>query len=120
MKNHTILLMLVMALVACAPTGTGETGVASGGYGTGEDARTSLMEADRAFSETVYDAAAFVTYAAPDVFFLPPDGLRVQGPEAFRAGIDQVLQLPGAQLTWSPDVGEVSRQIPSISTRPCK
>jgi ketosteroid isomerase-like protein len=108
MKNKTILCWLLLALTACAPTETEETGVASGKYGTGEDARQSLMEADRAWSETADDAEAFLTYLAPDVYFLPPDGPRIQGPAAFRSSIDQLLQISGAQLRWSPDVAEVS------------
>ena len=108
MRNRAILTGLLLVLAACATTDTEMAAVASGESGTGGDARQSLLETDRAFSETVDDAAAFKTFAASDVYFLPPDGPRVHGPEAFWSGIDQVLQLPGARLSWAPNAAEVS------------
>ena len=96
MKNKTILACLLLSMAACATPATEEYTV------------PSLMEADRAFFQTLADADAFLAYLAPDVYFLPPDGPRLQGPEAFRASMEQLLQMPGAQLTWSPDVAETS------------
>ena len=76
--------------------------------GRDEDAVQSLLEADRAWSETVADADAFTAYLSPGVYFMAPDVPRTQGPGAFRSSIDRLLGLPGAQLTWAPDVAEVS------------
>ena len=96
MNHRAVPFCLLLAVIACAPAGTEE------------DARQSLMEADRAFSGTVMDADAFLAYLASEVHFLPPDQPRLQGPDAFRESLEQILQLPGAKLTWGPDLAEVS------------
>jgi ketosteroid isomerase-like protein len=108
MKNKTVPFLLLLALAACTPAGTEDGGAVSGGYGAGEDARQSLMATDQAWSDALNDADAFAARMAPDVYFLPPDEPRVQGPAALRSVLEPILQLPGAQLAWSPDVAEVS------------
>ncbi len=67
----------------------------------------SLLKADTAWSATVGDAEAFISYLAPDVYFLPPDQPRIQGADAFRAAIEELLA-SGVELKWTPDVAQVS------------
>jgi ketosteroid isomerase-like protein len=98
MKNRAVLFLCLLMLAACAPTTKVDA----------EAARQSLMAADQAWSETVGDADAFAARLAPDVFFLPPDQPRVQGPVAFQGVLGPVLELPGSKLTWSADEAEVS------------
>lgn len=99
MKTRTSLLCLLLALAVCAPA-TGRTGDAD---------NQSLLEADRAWSQTAGGSPEFAARLASDVFFLPPDVARTQGDEEFMASADALLNQPGVELTWSPDMAEVSK-----------
>lgn len=108
MKNHLFFFLLILALAACTPAETEDTEMAAGEYGTEEDLSQSLMEADRAWSETVGDAEAFASYIAEDGYFLPANGPRLQGRTSIQSSLDQLFQMPGLELRWQADVAEVA------------
>lgn len=114
MSTRTKLFGPGSALAACAAlviAGIGmTTGPSSGGSGAepAQDAQPSLQAADIAWSQTLDDMDTFMSFLAPDVRFLAPDVPLVEGPEAFRLSMEQLLGLPGAKLTWSPDSSRVA------------
>jgi ketosteroid isomerase-like protein len=70
-----------------------------------DEMRESLLAADEAWSRTLRDREAFAESIAPDVHFLAPDVPRTQGRDAFLAAGDSLVDM---NLTWSPDVADVS------------
>jgi len=108
MKIRVLVIFSSIVLTACAPDKNTESTATGVDTGSMESARQSLLETDRAFFRTLHPAAPFLAYLDDDVCFLPPDSSGLQGPENFRTGLEQFLQLPGAKPTWAPDVARVS------------
>ncbi len=73
-----------------------------------EAERASLMEADRAWSETVGDAQAFAAVFEPQGKLMPPEDPLLIGPEAIRNMATQMFAVEGFSLTWQADSAEVS------------
>jgi ketosteroid isomerase-like protein len=109
MVKTTSLLMLAPVGAAAAALLLGSVGVASGDGAQGseraDDARASLLEADRAMSRIYRDRDAFSEFIAPDVWFLPPDAPRAQGRDTFLDACESFVEM---DLAFSPDVAEVS------------
>ncbi len=71
-------------------------------------ARNAIMAADKAWSETMGDLEATLSFFAEDARFLPPDAPQANG----RAKIDQyfssMINLPGFSLNWRLNFSDVS------------
>jgi uncharacterized protein (TIGR02246 family) len=70
--------------------------------------RVALIDTDQAWSATVHDAEKFVSFFADDASFLAPDMPLAQGKEAIRAAADQMLALPGFDVTWKASKADVA------------
>lgn len=73
-----------------------------------EAQRASLMEADRAWSETVGDAEAFAAVFEPDGRMMPPEGQVATGPQAIQETAQQLFSTEGLTLSWKADSADVS------------
>ena len=71
-------------------------------------ARASLMEADRAWSETPPSADAFTAFMAEGAHFLNVDGPLAVGREEIRESISLLFDAPGLALQWKASSAEVS------------
>ncbi len=70
--------------------------------------RTAILEADQAWSDTVGDLDAFMSFFAEDARFLPPDGPQANGRDEIRQSFAELAALPGFSLTWSANFSDVS------------
>ncbi len=73
-----------------------------------EAARSELMEADRAWSETPPNADAFVAFTAEGAHFLAPEGPLAVGKEQIREAVAQMFSAPGLALQWETSSAGVS------------
>lgn len=99
-----LVMILVLSLAACAPREPEEEAA----YEDPEAARQALMDADRAWSETVGDVDAFTGYFAEDGYFLPPNAPWAQGPGQVRPMAEQLFATPGLELNWTAEFAEVA------------
>ncbi len=65
-----------------------------------EAAKAALMEADRAWSETVGDAVAFASFTTDGAHFLSPEGPLAVGREQIEEAISEFFSAPGLALQW--------------------
>ena len=72
-----------------------------------EQERTSLMAADRSWSESVKDLDKFASFVASDATFYPPGMPVVKGQAAVREAFKQMSSAPGFDLQWSASKAEV-------------
>ena len=70
--------------------------------------KTAILAADQAWSDTVGDLDAFVSFFAEDARFLPPDGPQANGRDEIRQSFSMLAALPGFSLTWSANFSDVS------------
>ena len=95
-----LLILAAWVLFGCAPPPPEPVDLAA--------AKDALMEADRAWSETAGDAAAFVSFMAAGAHFLNPEAPPAVGKEQIGEAISQMFSAPGLALQWRASKAEVS------------
>ena len=98
MRRCVLVVVLVSGTVAagCAPSVNVE------------EQRSALMEADRAWSQTVTDLDKFSSYFGSDATFYPPGMPAVTGTDAIRKAFGEISAAPGFSLSWTPDEAVVA------------
>jgi ketosteroid isomerase-like protein len=72
-----------------------------------ESEREALLAVDKAFSETIFDIDAFLSFIAEGARFMPSDAPLAQG-DAIRTAWEGLLSLPGFDLEWQAQSAEVA------------
>lgn len=73
-----------------------------------ENARSTLLAADMAWSTTPPDADAFVAMMDEDASFLAPDAPQANGQEDIKAAVSGLFASPGFKLNWRATSAEVA------------
>ncbi len=73
-----------------------------------EAARSALFEADRAWSQTPPDVAAFTAFFAADGSFLPPGAPPAQGHQGIGTLAAYLFATPGFSIEWVAGSADVS------------
>ncbi|MFB3061080.1 MAG: DUF4440 domain-containing protein [Candidatus Binatia bacterium] len=94
-------LTMTVLVVGCAPE--------SGGPIDLDAERLSVLEADRAWSETPPDVEAFVSGFADGGRFLPPEAPEAHSREDIQEVVSGMFSPPGFSLSWSPNFAGVSQ-----------
>jgi ketosteroid isomerase-like protein len=100
MKSMPLVLFLIALGAACQPAAPPVDL---------EAVKTSLMDADKAWSETpAQSVEAFVAYFAEGASFFPPSAPKQAGREAITAFVTQLFSLPGVKVEWTAESAEVA------------
>jgi ketosteroid isomerase-like protein len=99
MKSSFSLLLLTSLVAACQPAPPPVDL---------EAAKKSLMDADKAWSETTKNTETFVSFFADDASIFPPNAPIQTGREAINAFVTQLMSLPGFSLEWTAKTAEVA------------
>lgn len=97
MVSKAVLLTLVAVLIGCNGQPTVDT----------EAARSAILAADEAWSQTALDADAFVAFVTDDAVLQPTGAPSARGPDEIRAAVSTVFDAASA-LQWSPSEADVS------------
>lgn len=117
MNSNFAISMPVSVLLLALFLGCGGEGGAPGPAGTGGEqepaadlaaAREQILEADRAWSATPPEVEPFLSFFAPDGYFLPPGALGVQGPDRIRPIAEDLFGMPGFVMRWTPTYADVA------------
>ena len=73
-----------------------------------EAAKKTLMDADKAWSETTNSAEAFVSFFADGASVYPANAPIQTGREAITAFVTQLMSMPGFSLEWTAKAAEVA------------
>ncbi len=73
-----------------------------------EQERNTLMELDRAWSQTTKDLEKFLTYYAPDASVYPPGMPIATGSASIRDAFTKMTSMPGFSIQWSATKADVS------------
>jgi len=87
--------IIAFLATACAPRADMET------------AKTSLLEADRAWAQSTTDLEQLMSRVAPNASMSAPNMAVVQGADAIRQFFTATMAMPGFSLTWEPSRAEV-------------
>ncbi len=96
----SLFLLAAPVLVGCAPMPPEPVDL--------EAVKAALMEADRTWSKTAGDAAAFVAFTAEGAHFLNPEAPEAVGKEQIGEAVSKMFSAPGLELQWRASSAEVS------------
>jgi len=102
---NQLFVLAILLCYGCAPPAS--ESVAEAPAVNTESEREELMAIDKAWSETVDDVDAFLSYIADGAHFMP-DGAPLAEGDAIRTTWEGLTSLPGFGLSWqatSADVG---------------
>jgi ketosteroid isomerase-like protein len=106
MKSHCLISLVAIVLcLGCAPPATEPTAETPAIDLDSE--RNTLMATDKAWSETIADTDAFLSFVADGAHFMPFGAPLAQG-EAIRTTWGGLTSMPGFGLEWQATSAEVA------------